>query len=100
MCAVQDQFHGHFNETDYEMESFWDTMFPANLFGQNPAAVKERSSLELDSQNAVFRSLRAVASSAKQRLWPGPHILSAGLLFGRCRINVKCQGQMRRVGRW
>ena len=54
MYWVQDQFHGHFNEKDYEMDGYWDTKFPANLFGQNPAAVKERSSLELDTQNAVF----------------------------------------------
>ena len=36
------------------MEGFWDTNFPANLFGQNAAAVKERSSLELDSPDTVF----------------------------------------------
>ena len=51
---MQGSFHGHFNEKDYEMKDFWDTKFPANLFGENAAAVKERSSLEQDTQSAVF----------------------------------------------
>ena len=51
---MQGSFHGHFDEKNYEMKDHWDTKFPANLFGENPTAVKERSSLEDDSQNAVF----------------------------------------------
>lgn len=53
---MQGSFHGHFEEKDYEMAGFWDTKFPANLFGENPAAIKERSSLEVEdaSSNAVF----------------------------------------------
>ena len=55
LCAgLQGSFHGNFNETDYEMKDHWDTAFPANLFGQNAAAIKERSSLELDAPDALF----------------------------------------------
>ena len=32
LCA-QDNFHGRFNESDYEMSSFWARDFKASLFG-------------------------------------------------------------------
>ena len=33
LLCEQDNFHGRFNESDYEMSSFWARDFKANLFG-------------------------------------------------------------------
>ncbi len=51
---MQDAFHGKFKQEEYEMKDFWDTNFPANLFGINSPEIKERSSLEDDTNQAVF----------------------------------------------
>ena len=45
---LQDAFHGIYDQGDYEMADFWDTNFKANLFGAQPPAIKDRSSLETD----------------------------------------------------
>lgn len=52
--CVQDAFHGKFKQEEYEMKSFWDTDFPANLFGVNSPEIQERSSLEDDTTEAAF----------------------------------------------
>ena len=46
---LQDSFHGNYDQKDYEMADFWDTNFKANLFGAQPPAIKDRSSLETDT---------------------------------------------------
>ncbi|CAL8466272.1 g5808 [Coccomyxa elongata] len=49
-----DSFHGKFQQEEYEMKDYWDTNFPANLFGVNSPEIKERSSLEDDTTEAAF----------------------------------------------
>ena len=52
LTIPQDNFHGRYNESEYEMSDFWATSFTANLFGvANSGYVttpQGRSSLEVE----------------------------------------------------
>lgn len=50
-CLSQEAFHGKFEQAAYEMADYWDTKFPANLYGVQSPDIKERSSLEIDMPN-------------------------------------------------
>ena len=48
---LQDNFHGRYKESEYEMSDFWATNFTANLFGaddhEHLSSVHRRSSMEV-----------------------------------------------------
>jgi hypothetical protein len=64
---MQDNFHGRYNESEYEMSDFWATDFTANLFGvSDPGYVvpmEGRASLEVDSMEDAYFPLSARACS-------------------------------------
>ncbi len=64
---MQDNFHGQYNESEYEMSDFWSTNFTANLFGiSNPGyavRLEGRASLEVDPVEEAYFPLSARACS-------------------------------------
>ncbi len=67
-CATpQDNFHGRYKDSEYEMSNFWATNFTANLFGvANPdytTSIQGRSSLEVE-QSALPLFARACSYCA------------------------------------
>ena len=52
VTILQDNFHGRYNESEYEMSDFWATNFTANLFGvansEYVTTLQGRSSLEVE----------------------------------------------------
>ena len=54
LWRLQDAFHGKYSISDYEMKDFYATDFPANLFGQEKAQLRERSSLESETVFPAF----------------------------------------------
>ena len=64
---MQDNFHGRYNESEYEMSDFWATNFTANLFGVSNSGysvpMEGRASLEVDTMEEAYFPVSARACS-------------------------------------